>query len=57
MRMGREMAAGYTPCRAQKILQKKGVHGLRFQAAVGGLRVVAAWERFPSKERRYHQSR
>lgn len=44
------MAAGYTPCRAQKNgLQKNGVHGLRLQAAVGCLRVVAAWERFPAK--------
>lgn len=41
------MAAGYTPYGAQRTFLKKGVNGLRLPTAVGCLRVVAGWERFP----------
>lgn len=41
------MAADYTPCQAQRTFLKKGVNGLRLHAAVGCLRVVAAYKRFP----------
>lgn len=56
-RIGEEMAAGYTPYRAQRTFLKKGLNGLRLHAGVGCLRVVAAWERFPSKQSRRYQSR